>query len=125
MLPPRLSKTIKVGEEIKALTADDYETYLQMVGSNRKVLVSAYIDGRLQDNEMKFETDNDEQRVKNLNDLYQLSLKLGKKEFLQSKGWEIEDEEEKEDLDELYIDETEYERTTPRTKSELRAEDNN
>lgn len=107
VLPPHLGKSITIDKTTHKLDTEQYELYLQIVGLNRKKLVSGYISGSLTNNEMAFTTDSDEQRVHNLQSLYEFATKLGKKEFIEIQGWDAEDEE-KGSLLNLHLHEEDY-----------------
>ena len=107
VLPPHLGKSITIDKTTHKLDTEQYELYLQIVGLNRKKLVSGYISGSLTNNEMAFATDGDEQRVHNLQSLYEFATKLGKKEFIEIQGWDAEDEE-KGSLLNLHLHEEDY-----------------
>jgi hypothetical protein len=106
VLPPVLGKSITVNKVTHKLSEEEYETCLQFVGQRRKEIVSRYIENGI--NDMMFSTDSDEQRVKNLTDLYAIAAEVGRAQFVEKMGWNVEEEIEEDELDEIGVTEDDF-----------------
>jgi len=111
VLPPVLGKSITINEVTHKLSEAEYETYLQFVGQRRKEIVSRYIENGV--NDMMFSTDSDEQRVKNLTDLYAIAAKVGRTQFVEKMGWNVEEEVEDDVLDDIGVTEEDFTEPPP------------